>query len=81
MVYNKGTKERRGPHPISGERNGMVLRIIFESIMVALLICGIIFEPYLVEWEEKMFSKIKKKFKNHKAKTKRKSFVVIEGKR
>lgn len=59
----------------------MILRTVFEMVMIALIICGFIFEPKLAAWEQKMFARIKTKIQNNKAAAKRKEFVVIEGKR
>lgn len=56
----------------------MVVQTIIEIILAALVICGFIFETKIAEWEEKVFSSIKKKFKDYRAELKRKKFVVIE---
>lgn len=55
----------------------MIARSIFEFIMVALIIVGLIFEPKLAAWEQKLFASIKKKFNERKALSRREKFTVI----
>lgn len=55
----------------------MIAQTIFEIFLVVLIILGIIFEPQLVEWEEKVFAAIKKKFNDRKALSRREKFTVI----
>lgn len=55
----------------------MIAQTIFEIFLVALIIVGLIFEPQIAEWEQKLFTSIKKKFKERKALSRREKFVVI----
>lgn len=55
----------------------MIVQSIFEIVMVALVICGLVFESKIADWEKRFFVAIKKKFNEHKASARREKFVVI----
>lgn len=55
----------------------MIIQSIFEIILVALVILGIVFEARIAEWEQKIFAAIKRKFNDRKALSRREKFVVI----
>ena len=55
----------------------MIAATIFEVLLFALIILGFIFEHKLVEWEDKLFSAIKKKFNERKALSRREKLTVI----
>lgn len=58
----------------------IIVQTVFEFFLIGLIILGIIFEPKLVAWERKTFSKIRKWYHNQKAAAKRKHFVVLTNK-
>ena len=45
----------------------MIIRIIFELVLIALLVLGFVYEPALAKWEDKQKEKILKELKKRKA--------------
>lgn len=56
----------------------MIVRSIFEIILVTLVILGLVFEPRIADWEQKVFAAIKKKLADRKASARRRKFVVVQ---
>lgn len=45
----------------------MIIQTVFELLLIALVIVGIIYEPVLARWEERQKEKVLKAFKERKA--------------
>lgn len=45
----------------------MIIQTVFEIVLVALVIVGIIYEPVLAKWEERQKEKVLRTFKEKKA--------------
>lgn len=55
----------------------MIIQSIIEFLMVVLAIIGLIYEPEIAKWEQKLFASIKKKFNERRALSRREKFVLI----